>query len=187
MAAEPKQLTDFLIALGIDKLPHSGKSYLAHLIAVKRDLQSWGCEEDVCLAGMFHSIYGTEMFQGFTLPLERREALRALIGPRAERLAYLNCAMDRTSFDENLLGENAPTNEGPFLVRDRIADEPFELARRDFDDLCRVHLCDWLEQVSRSGMWDYREKSYAAIAARLGGVAEDAHRRVYSAPRCEPA
>ena len=43
---------------------------------------------------MFHSIYGTEKFQGFTLPLERRAEVRALIGDRAERLAYLNCAKD---------------------------------------------------------------------------------------------
>ena len=39
---------------------------------------------------MFHSIYGTERFQGFTLPLERRGEISALIGERAERLAYLN-------------------------------------------------------------------------------------------------
>ena len=48
---------------------------------------------------MFHSIYGTEQFQRFALPLERRGEVRAQIGERAERLAYLNCAMDRASFD----------------------------------------------------------------------------------------
>ena len=35
-----------------------------------------GCPEDVCRAGMFHSIYGTEKFQGFTLPLGRRDDVR---------------------------------------------------------------------------------------------------------------
>ena len=66
-----KQMTDFLVGMGIDEVPHTHKSYLAHLIAVYRDLESLGCPEDVCRAGMFHSIYGTEKFQGFTLPLER--------------------------------------------------------------------------------------------------------------------
>ena len=33
---------------------------------------------------MFHSIYGTEKFQGFTFPLERRDEVRTLIGDRAD-------------------------------------------------------------------------------------------------------
>ena len=57
---------------------------------------------------MFHSIYGTEKFQGFTLPLERRHEIRALIGDRAEYLAYLNCAMDRASFDRAVDQANEP-------------------------------------------------------------------------------
>ena len=92
-----KRMTDFLVDMGVEQIPHTHKSYLAHLIAVHRSLESHGCSQDVCRAGMFHSIYGTEKFQGFTLPLERRDEVRALIGDRAERLAYLNCAMDRAS------------------------------------------------------------------------------------------
>src|SRR5438132_14334420 len=99
MSADFKKLTDFLTGMGVEQVPHTQKSYLAHLIAVFRLLESQGCPQDVCRAGMFHSIYGTERFQGFTLPLERRDEVRALIGDRAERLAYLNCAMDRASFD----------------------------------------------------------------------------------------
>src|SRR5258708_11425671 len=83
-----KQLTDFLVALGTDKVPHTDEVFLAHLIGVYRDLKDWDCDEDVCRAGMFHSIYGTEKFQLFSLPLARRGEVRALIGERAERLAY---------------------------------------------------------------------------------------------------
>ncbi len=67
-----KRLTSFLVGIGIEQIPHTEKSYLGHLIAVFRYLESQGCPEDVCRAGLFHSIYGTEKFQGFTLPLERR-------------------------------------------------------------------------------------------------------------------
>src|SRR5207249_2044167 len=101
MPAALKPLTDFLVDLGIEKVPHTEKSYLAHLVAVHRDLRSWGCAEEVCLGGMFHSIYGTEMFQGFKLSLDERGKLRQMIGERAERLAYLNCASDRPTFDTN--------------------------------------------------------------------------------------
>ena len=111
MEKDFKRLTDFLVGIGIERVPHTQKSYLAHLIAVYRDLADQGYSQDVCRAGMFHSIYGTEKFQGFTLPLERRGEIRDLIGERAEYLSYLNCAMDRASFDgevDPIVGEESP-------------------------------------------------------------------------------
>ena len=174
MQKEFKRLTDFLVGIGIEKIPHTEKSYLAHLIAVYRDLESLGCAEDVCRAGMFHSIYGTEKFQGFTLPIARRGEVRELIGERAERLAYLNCAMDRASFDRAL-----DRADEPYPIKDRISGAEVELARNDFDDLCRVHLIDWLEQVPRSQEWDYRRADYRKMAERLGGQAEESYQRVF--------
>ena len=108
-----KQLADFLVGLGIEKVEHTQKNYLAHLIAVYHFMKNEGCNEELCQAGMFHSIYGTERFQGFTLPLERRGEVRDLIGDRAERLAYLNCAMDRASFDRlSRDGSRTPRSPG---------------------------------------------------------------------------
>src|SRR5437588_10151483 len=102
MAEGLKRLTDFLVARGIDRVGHTGKSYLAHLVGVYKLMEGRGCAEELCRAGLFHSIYGTERFQGFKLPLESRPEVRALIGARAERLAYLNCALDRPSLDHAL-------------------------------------------------------------------------------------
>lgn len=175
-----KQLTNFLVAIGIDDIPHTQKSYLAHLIAVYRYLEAHGAGVDVCRAGMFHSIYGTEKFQGFTLPLDRRAQVRALIGDRAERLAYLNCAMDRPSFDRAV-----EQTSGPRTFTDRITGELVSLSEGDFDDLCRVHLLDWLEQVARSEEWDYRRGSYKRMAERLGEGFIEEYNRVYS--RVQPA
>lgn len=50
----------------------------------------------------------------------------------------------------------------------------------DFGDLCVVHLCDWLEQVERSGNWDYRRAAYRSLAERLGGVALASYERVFA-------
>ena len=174
MATTFKQLTDFLVALGADKVEHTESIYLAHAIGVHNDLRAWGCDEEVCRGGLFHSIYGTELFQRFTLPLERRHEIRELIGERAERLAYWNCAMDRTSFD------NAVSNPGPpFRFRDRMSGEQVELVEDDFNDLVTIHLCDWLEQVSRSKWWDYRVDAYRNMAKYLGGVALKNYQRVF--------
>ncbi len=175
MTATYKQLTEFLVDFGVESVAHTEKSYLAHLIGVYNDLKTWGCSEEVCRAGMFHSIYGTELFQGFTLPLERREEIRAMIGERAERLAYLNCAMDRSSFHTAVL-----QSTGPYRFTDRISAEEIELSAEDFTDLCTIHLCDWVEQVARSNAWDYRREAYRAIADRLGGIGLASYERVYA-------
>jgi hypothetical protein len=172
-----KRLTDFLIGLGIDTIPHTQKSYLGHLISVYRLMESQGCSEELCRAGMFHSIYGTEKFQGFKLPLERRPEVRDLIGTRAEWLGYLNCAMDRPSFDRAV-----EQTEEPFRFIDRLTGEEVQLSRGDFDDLCRVHLYDWLEQVPRSTVgWGYRRAAYRHMAERLDRAARDCYDRVFAA------
>lgn len=171
-----KQLTDFLVNLGIEKIPHSGKSYLAHLIAVHRFMKDRGCNEELCQAGMFHSIYGTQKFQGFKLEVDQRPVVRQLIGDRAEKLAYLNCAMQRETFDA-ALDQPGPAHR----FTDRITGEEVVLDQKDFDDLCRIHLYDWLEQVPRSRHgWDYRRAAYRRMAVRLGPAAEEIYERVYA-------
>jgi hypothetical protein len=175
-----KKMTDFLVDMGIEQVPHTQKSYLAHLIAVYRWLEAQGYPDDVCRAGMFHSIYGTEKFQGFTWPLERRDEIRALIGDRAEWLAYLNCAMDRASFD-HVLGQAVE----PYRIIDRITGDEIELPQPDYDDLCRVHLFDWLEQVPRSREWNYRRPAYRKMAERLGRSAEESYETIFAREEAE--
>src|SRR5262249_41989344 len=175
MAKNFKRLTDYLVSLGVEQVAHTHKSFLAHLIAVYRLMESQGCSEELCRAGMFHSIYGTEKFQGFTLPLDRRPEVRALIGERAERLAYVNCAMHRPSFDRAL-----EQSAGPCQIMDRLTGKEILLSPDDFDDLCRVHLYDWLEQVPRSQQWDYRRAAYQRMAVRLGETAQKAYDRVFA-------
>ncbi len=171
-----KAMTDFLVSFGITDMAHTGKTYLGHLIAVHRLMLDADCDLDACRAGMFHSIYGTEEFQRFQLPLDRRHEIRTLIGERAERLAYLNCAMDRASFDLSLALTGAP-----YPMRDRFTGGEVLLDALDHADLCRIHLYDWLEQVPRSRRgYGYRRAAYRAIAERLGPAAIAAYDRVYA-------
>jgi hypothetical protein len=171
-----KEMTDFLLGLGIEEMAHTGKTYLGHLVAVHRLMLEQGCELDACRAGLFHSVYGTEQFQRFQLPLDRRPEVRAVIGERAERLAYLNCAMDRASFDAAL-----ELGQPPYPVRDRMTGAEVLLSREDFDDLGRVHLYDWLEQVPRSRLgYGYRRAAYRRLAERLGPGAVACYDRVFA-------
>jgi hypothetical protein len=183
MASDFKRLTDFLVGLGVEQIGHTQKSYLAHLIGVYRLMEANGCSPELCRAGLFHSIYGTQLFQGFTLPLERRGELANLIGARSERLAYLNCVMDRATLDHGL-----EQTEGPYAITERSTGKVVDLSIEDFNDLCRVHLYDWLEQVPRSEVgWGYRRQAYRRMAERLGGTALATYDRVFAQERARVA
>ena len=174
MDKDYKRLTNFLVEMGVEDIPHTEKSYLGHLIAVYRLLESQGYGQDVCRAGMFHSIYGTEKFQGFTLPLDRRDEVRTLIGDRAEHLAYLNCAMDRASFDRALDQRRALSDHRPdhrrrgralgVRLRGPVPGAPLRLAGAG----------------PRSHEWDYRRAAYRKMAERLGPSAEEDYERTYA-------
>ncbi len=170
-----KDLTDYIIILGAADVAHTSKTYLAHAISVYQDLKTWGCDEVLCRAGLFHSIYGTQGFQDFTLPLDRQTELRALIGEHAERIAFVNCFMDRDTLDAQVsqLSET-------YIIIDRVTHAAISLSKAEFDDLVRVHLCDWLEQAPRVKTWNYRRLAYRQMAERLGGVALAAYDRVFS-------
>jgi len=170
-----QELAGYIKRTGGADVEHTGGTYLGHIAGVYRDLKAWGCPEEVCRAGMFHSVYGTEIFQKFALPLSRRAEVRELIGERAERLAYLNSALEYESFDR-AVARGTP----PYVFRDRFSGEMIEVSPEDFDDLCRIHLCDRLEQAPRSRDWDFRPQVFRNLAARLGGVARECYESVYA-------
>ena len=168
-----EDFTDFIVNEGADQIPHTKRTYLEHAVCVYKDLESWGCDEDVCNAGFFHSIYGTQGFDTFTLDVERRNELCALIGERAERLAFLNCFIERSTFDSDLVKD-----EGPRTITNRETNEEIEVSNEDLRDLMTIHLCDYCEQMPRMKRWDFRRDGYRMIAERLGGVAKTNYDRV---------
>ena len=176
-----KQMTDFFLSVGANDIDHSDKSYLGHVIGVYNYLKQRGCDEAICDAGMFHSIYGTELFTKFALPLERRDELKALIGERAENLGYLFSAMKREPFDEAVFQE-----EGPWPLEDRFTGETVMLDEDVFHDMLVLQVYDWLEQVARLGWWDYRRKGYRQMAERLGGDAWEEYQKVFAQENTEP-
>lgn len=175
MKATLKQLTDYYISIGAAKIGHSEKTYLAHAIGVYKGLKEWQCSEDVCHAGLFHSIYGTQQFQGFTLAVEKRPELQALIGDYAEKIAFINCFMDRATLDQQL-----DTDASSYAIVHRESAATITLNKQEYDDLVTVHLCDWLEQVERSGQWQYRLVAYRKMAERLSGVALASYDQVFA-------
>lgn len=119
---------------------------LGHLIDTARLLATWGCEQELCDAGLFHSLYSTESIVvaglPFTpLPLERRAEVRSMLGSRTERIVYLFCAMKRDAFFVHEAKSSA------YAVFDRFTHVEVPLSRQEFLDVLTLMLADRLEPV----------------------------------------
>jgi hypothetical protein len=78
-----------------NETPHSGRHLVDHLVGTYRLLEAWGNPPEVCRAGLFHSIYGTNIFVFRAAGFDQRPVIRDAIGETAERLSYLFCSVDR--------------------------------------------------------------------------------------------
>ncbi len=175
MSASFQDLVDYFRGLAVEDLDHSGGTYLGHCASVYRDLKKWGASEELARAGLFHSIYGTILFDRFALPLEKRSEVRELIGDRAERAAYLNCAIDYDSFDRDVVN-----GEPPYRMLDRYTGGLVEITDNERRDILALQLCDRLEQAPRSQDWEYRPDGFRGMARQLGGPALEAFDSVYA-------
>jgi hypothetical protein len=153
----------FLEQHGTKQTPHGSRlgelshgSFDDHLRGTCAVLERWGFSEAVCLGGLFHSIYGTEGFQGLTLSLSKRDDVAGLIGERAEQAAFFNCVMDRDSFDcivTEHLAKAWKVDTPPRLPLRARAEpttrmtgaEQWNLTPQALHDLSAVHLADYCE------------------------------------------
>lgn len=194
MATAPRaELAAFLESLGAADVEHTGGDFLRHLCAVHDLLAEHGADAELAAAGMFHSIYGTERFQGFSLPLDQRGRVRALIGERAERIAWVNCVMDRASFDAAVAQalEGADPLADSLIVRDREG-AAIPLSADQLRDLAHIHLFDWLEQVERSaheqpGGWNYRRNAYQQMSELVGEPAQSLYAATFAREPSRPS
>ena len=171
----PEQLAFMDSAHGQRAVVHGGRGtgdLRAHLLGVRRFMLERFGERDPSLlaAALFHSVYGTEGFQGVVLPVSRRHDLQNLIGTRAERTAYLNCVMCRATLDRTVAAYRDGARTGLRIEsRAELGAQAYELTELQLLDLMKVHLADLLQQVAAYSLWSYRRREYAAIAATLGG------------------
>lgn len=70
---------------------HSGTEFFDHCVNVYKILKRQNQPLYICLAGLFHSAYGTEFYKKFQL--EDREVLQSLIGQQAEELVFNFCTL----------------------------------------------------------------------------------------------
>jgi hypothetical protein len=91
-ALEMEAYIQYLSSIGADKIPHGASNLLAHSKNVSELLRDYGRPEEEQIAGLFHSIYGTE-FQPYRITLPR-DTIRSVIGEYSEYIVNLFCTLD---------------------------------------------------------------------------------------------
>jgi hypothetical protein len=131
--------------------PKTTKLFYQHLKDVHDYLQKQGASQEVCDAGLFHSIYGTEFFEpepGTTNHVTR-EVIRALIGEYAEHLVWVFC-----------------TTKNRFEIFTQHPNRKLE--RRFQRDLCTVEFANLRDQ-NRGGKFREKLVRLAEVIQRLEG------------------
>jgi hypothetical protein len=149
-----------LLALGADEFPHVAGSLAPHLLRTASLLQQWGNRPALCLAGLYHAVYGTDGIRGSLVALEHRGVIAGIIGSEAESVAYLYGACDRDAFHPRI-GTGAPLQ---FVDRFTLSEYPIQdTALRDF---CELTLANELDLVQSSDAFSIKHRGELA---RLAG------------------
>jgi hypothetical protein len=154
---DDEALWEFVTANVPSVLEHTGSSaFDEHLKGVQAVLRGWDAPHYLQKAGLFHSIYGTEGFQGFSLPLSERKTIRKLIGDKAEKLCFIFCMVDRSSVDKTVFGWNNDVSDDTkrykFKARPELGRFDMELSKQEWLDFIELTLVDWLEQVEGAAL-----------------------------------
>ena len=134
------QLLDLLIDLNTDSSSHSQGTLIDHLQNTYELLKQWNNPNYVCLAGLFHSIYGTQIYKKQSLGLQQRNLIKEAIGIEAEYLVYLFCIMHRGYFYNNLhSNELRSSQDGTHIL----------ICEKTKRNLCEILVANELEQQKR--------------------------------------
>jgi SAM-dependent methyltransferase len=168
-ASHLDRVNHLLDSAGVGSTLHPTGTLLAHLRATHHRLQRWGCATHVCVAGLCHSVYGTERFDTATFTFADRDRVREHIGAEAEELVYLFCVAERPSLYANV------GRPGPHRIVDRRTREP--VALRDSQQLADLVTLDAANALGQPfwaiSLWrqDVDRRRFERAAPLLPGAA----------------
>ncbi len=161
------QTMEDLGKIGVLDFSHSNQTLRDHLIGTAEKLQSWSCPEHLILAGLCHSIYGTESFKPVAISRDHREHVAQIIGKDSERLVYLFCCHEKDSLWENL------QRKSKFSLLDRFTQQTISMDLNTLKDMITLTLGNWLEQRPRvdKKWWCLRQKEFKQSVSYLPNIA----------------
>lgn len=134
-----------LTHIGANKIKHSGRNLLVHLLNTYDILRSWGYDDDTCAAGAGHSIFGTNVFKTVAIPHEKRQEVVNIVGENATMLIELFKDIRRPQTLEKCLKTGTKTvemNDGSTR----------ELTMAQLNSLCAIEAANLTDQ---SGLKNY--------------------------------
>jgi hypothetical protein len=134
---------------------HTGSSLQSHLRGTHDLLESWGNPSHVCLAGLFHSVYGTQSYKLQSVALARRELIRGAIGEDAELLVYLFCVAERDTFFSEA---NKPKPQ----LFDRVHQQTVKVSAANLRALIEIEVANYVEFLPRTAMTRIELKRFSA-------------------------
>lgn len=165
----PETLFAQLHAMGAGEFAHLNGSLAAHLRGTEALLRSWGASELVCVAGLYHAVYGTDGYPTALTGLNARSQISSLIGMEAEALTYLYGACNRAVFYPRIGGESQ------FLFADRFQAAEYAISIEQLKNLCELILANELEIALNSA--EFRANygpQLAPLFERMRGLVSEA-------------
>ena len=138
-SARRAQAWQRLLALGAGEFAHVSGSLAAHLHGTEALLRRWGSREALCLAGLYHAVYGTDGIVGSLASIGARKRIAELIGEESERIAYLYGACARDTFHPRI---GAPDE---LRFADRFTRTEYPIEPSLLRDFCELTVANELE------------------------------------------
>jgi hypothetical protein len=163
------KLVEKLISLGAPDVEFHSRYLLDHFRGTYELLNLWKQSEDLCLAGLYHSVYLTQFFISNDPNDDNRDIIRNILGVDAERLVYLYCVIDRRQF----IRTNAVS--GDRVVFDSYKCQDVELTPTEFANLVTLIWANAFEQLFQPGVDESTKLAEkGALEKTLHLVGEDA-------------
>ena len=134
-----------LDALGARKIRHTGRTLFDHLFRTWQILATWKMPEHVCLAGLYHSVYGTRAFHHELVRKTDRSTVLNVIGANGDKLVRAFSSCDRRSLFS--LGQLIVEGKGPKLTLENGE----WLTSEDISDLAAIECANLYEQGANPG------------------------------------
>ena len=130
-----------LTAIGADKIKHSGRNLMVHLLKTYDLLREAGADITTAAAGGLHSIFGTNIFTQQTLTVNHRDVVVKVIGEEATELVELFRDINRPLALETALAAGTTTvamNDGTTRT----------LTQNQINKLCAIEAANLKDQDS---------------------------------------
>ena len=157
-----------LAAFGAGTFAHVNGPLDEHLQRTAQLLRDWGSRDALCLAGLYHAVYGTAGIRGALVGQDQRCTIADLIGDEAEHVAYTYGACDRERYHPRI----GTADQSRFV--DRFMHAEYPIADSLLRDFCELTIANELELATQNAAYLRKHREFRALFDRMQGLVSGA-------------